>query len=122
VATRRPTHILVVDDDFDLREAVADILRDEGFDVVEASNGAEALEQVARRKPDVMVLDLMMPVVDGWQVLRTIRESPEFSALPVVVLSALSAPGCAEFIQKPVSLDRLLTLLETVGARHRSSA
>jgi DNA-binding response OmpR family regulator len=57
----------VVDDDQDIRESLAQILTEEGFEVSSASNGMEALEEIDRRRPDVMLLDLMMPVLTGWR-------------------------------------------------------
>jgi CheY-like chemotaxis protein len=109
--------ILIVDDDRDIREALGEILREEGFEVREAANGQQAMMQLAHGKPDVMLLDLMMPVMSGWQVLQAVRSSQELADLPVVVLSAIEAPGCRDYIQKPVSLDRLLELLETVRSK-----
>ena len=65
--------VLVVDDDLDIRATLAQILREEGFRVREARNGLEALEKVAEEEPDLVLLDLVMPVIDGWEVLRTLR-------------------------------------------------
>ena len=110
-------NVLVVDDDRDIRDAISQILTEEGFDVTEAGNGVQALAQIAKRRPDVVLLDLMMPVMNGWQVLQTMRQSAELASVPVVVLSAIAAHGCADYIQKPVSLDRLLVLLDTIRAR-----
>lgn len=109
--------VLVVDDDRDIRDALAQILLEEGFEVAEAANGVQALDAIGRKVPDLVLLDLMMPVMNGWQVLQTLRQSSELSKLPVVVLSAIEAHGAADYIQKPVSLDRLLTLLDTIRAR-----
>jgi CheY-like chemotaxis protein len=114
--------ILVVDDDRDIREAIAEILREEGFDVREACDGQQALARLAEGKPDVMLLDLMMPVMSGWQVLQQVRGSEHYADLPIVVLSALDAPGCRDFIRKPVSLDRLLELIETLRAKALGAA
>jgi two-component system sensor histidine kinase ChiS len=113
--------VLVVDDDVDIRCTLAAILREEGFLVREARNGVEALEKIADEKPDLMLLDLMMPVMSGWQVLQTLRKTQRYRALPVVVLSAVpavpaTAEGYADYIEKPVSFARLLRLLETIRA------
>ena len=110
-------NVLVVDDDRDIRDALAQILTEEGFDVTEAGDGVQALAAIAKRRPDVVLLDLMMPVMNGWQVLQTLKQSADLSTVPIVVLSAIEAHGCADYIQKPVSLDRLLTLLDTIRAR-----
>jgi CheY-like chemotaxis protein len=66
-------------------------------------------------EPDLVILDLLMPVINGWEVLDTLRSCRQ--SLPVVVLSAIPADGCADYIQKPISLDRLLELLSKVRAR-----
>ena len=114
--------VLVVDDDQDIRESLAQILTEEGFDVTSASNGAEALEEIDRKRPDVMLLDLMMPVVNGWEVLETLRLRGTHPRLPVVVLSALEANGAVDYIQKPIRLPKLLALIETIRTRVAESA
>jgi DNA-binding response OmpR family regulator len=106
--------VLVVDDDLDIREALAQILVAEGYDVTEAANGLEALAEIDRQIPDVVLLDLMMPVLDGWKTLQILRRTPRHANVPVVILSAVKAHGAAHYIEKPVSLDKLLALLEAV--------
>ncbi|MDP9037063.1 MAG: response regulator [Myxococcota bacterium] len=111
-STHRPT-VLVVDDDKAIREIVAEVLRDEGYDVVCAQNGLEALCELGKdHRPDLMLLDLMMPVMSGWEVLEQLESSEELSRIPVIVVSAMSAPGASEHLPKPIDLDRLLA---TVG-------
>jgi len=86
-ATDRPgRRILVVDDDAQVRGFVAGLLRAAGYDVVTAADGAEALTCIARQRPDVVLLDLAMPVMDGWQVLRTLRV--QRVNVPLVFMSA----------------------------------
>ena len=114
--------VLVVDDDQDIRESLAQILVEEGFEVSSACNGMEALEEIDRRRPDVMLLDLMMPVLTGWEVIERLRLSQTHSKLPIVVLSALEAHGFADYIQKPIRLPKLLALLDTIRARVAESA
>jgi CheY-like chemotaxis protein len=105
--------VLVVDDDDDIREVIAEILRAEGYDVVCASNGAQALEELHKeRHPDLVLLDLMMPIMSGWEVLEEIQAEEGLARIPVVVVSAMSAPGACEQLAKPVDLDHLLS---TVG-------
>ena len=113
--------VLVVDDDQDIRESLTQILAEEGFHVTSAGNGLEALEQIARSVPDVMLLDLMMPVLTGWEVLETLRLKGLHTQLPVVVLSAVEAHGCADYIQKPIRLPKLLALIDTVRSRGTQS-
>ena len=81
------TSVLVVDDDPDVRDTVVLALEDEGFAVLEAAHGAAALEVVAHAEPAVILLDMRMPVVDGWEFARRYRELPVPHA-PIVVLSA----------------------------------
>jgi DNA-binding response OmpR family regulator len=114
--------VLVVDDDQDIRESLAQILTEEGFDVTSACNGAEALAEIARKTPDVMLLDLMMPVLNGWEVLETLRLRGTHPKLPVVVLSALEAEGATDYIQKPIRLPKLLALIDTIRTRVAESA
>ncbi len=104
--------VLVVDDDPDIRCALADVLTDEGFDVREAANGAEALESIALDEPAIILLDLWMPVMNGWEVMQALRRSGH--EIPVVVLSAANGEGCANFVQKPITLERLLSILEKI--------
>ncbi len=81
----------------------------------EARNGLEALEKVDEEEPDLVLLDLMMPIIDGWQVLRTLRAAR--ADLPIVILSAIPAHGCSDYLQKPVSFQRLMQLLEIIRTR-----
>src|SRR4051794_22636972 len=119
--------VLVVDDDPQLREALTRALQLEGHDVSTASNGAQALEAISQRRPDLMVLDVMMPYVGGLDVCRTLRERHD--RLPILVLTArdevgdrvagLDAGGGA-YLTKPFSLGarrgRLRALLRRAGA------
>jgi CheY-like chemotaxis protein len=114
--------VLVVDDDQDIRESLAQVLVEEGFEVTSACNGAEALQEIARRVPDVMLLDLMMPVLNGWEVIEALRLSGSHPKLPIVVLSAREADGFADYIQKPIRLPKLLALLDTIRAKIAASA
>lgn len=110
-------NVLVVDDDDSIREVLSEVLRDEGYGVVCASNGEQALSELRNHgHPDLMLLDLMMPVMSGWELLEVLQSSTELSQIPVVVVSAMNAPGAYEHLAKPIDLDRLLA---TVG-RHTS--
>ena len=82
--------ILVVDDEFDIVNLLVDDLTDDGFDVISADNGATALELIYREQPDIVLLDLMMPVLNGYEVLREIRADPTTQNLPVILLTAVS--------------------------------
>ena len=84
------TKILVVDDEVDIVNLLVDGLSDDGFDVISADNGATALEQIYREQPDVVLLDLMMPVLNGYEVLRELRSDPTTQYLPVILITAVS--------------------------------
>jgi CheY-like chemotaxis protein len=84
----RSGDVLVVDDDADTRELLRRALEHEGMTVREAANGRDALARVAERKPELVLLDLMMPVMDGFEFLRQLRESEADGHVPVIVLTA----------------------------------
>src|SRR4051794_688396 len=106
--------VLVVDDDPQLREALTRALQLEGHDVSTASNGAQALEAISQRRPDLMVLDVMMPYVGGLDVCRTLRERHD--RLPILVLTARDEvgdrvagldAGADDYLTKPFALEEL---------------
>jgi CheY-like chemotaxis protein len=113
---RRP-NVLVVDDDDAIREVIAEVLRDEGYEVAVAGNGEQALTELRKeRHPDLVLLDLMMPVMSGWEVLELIQASADLSRIPIVVVSAMTAPGACEHLAKPIDLDRLLATVDRLTA------
>ncbi len=85
------SHLLAVDDEPPIRELAADTFRLEGFSVATAGDGFEALTAAHRAAPDVVIVDLMMPRMDGHAFLRAFRSVPEFAATPVVIVSAVQA-------------------------------
>lgn len=112
-------HILVVDDEPDIRELVSEILEDEGYDVAVAENGESARTQFARQTPDLVLLDIWMPDVDGITLLREWSSGSGLEC-PIVVMSghgsvetAIEATrlGAHDFVQKPISLARLLSVV-----------
>jgi CheY-like chemotaxis protein len=119
-----PKRVLVVDDEDAIRLTVADALDMEGYDVITATNGAEALAQVRTARPDAIVLDLMMPVMNGWEFLEACRREELCAGTPVLVMSAyrylvktapeLRANAC---IAKPFDLDVLLGAIERLMRR-----
>ena len=108
--------VLVVDDERAIREVIVKLLVDEGYRVVAAEDGAQALELLPRERPDLVLLDIMMPLVDGREVVRRLRQMPGLEATQVVLMSAAVAPApddrVAAFLPKPFDVERLL---ETVG-------
>ena len=108
--------ILVVDDDPDILEALSEILEAEGYEVDRARHGQEALARIDQRRPDLILLDLMMPVMDGWEFLRLQQRDPKIARVPVIILSALDQArigdvGAAAALKKPLDFDRLLDLV-----------
>ena len=106
--------VLVVDDEPQARSMLRLILVRAGFDVIEAKDGYEALDEVARQIPDLMLLDIMMPGIDGFSVCEQIRANEETSSLPIIVLSAKTDAesikrgeevGATRYLTKPVSPD-----------------
>ena len=117
--------ILVVDDEYSIAESLVEILTWEGYTVVTAANGRDALEAVGRVRPDLILLDYMMPVMDGLQMLRALRQNAEHTALPVVLMTAASLEGPTDtklwnaLIQKPFEIDYLTRVLTRVLAREK---
>jgi DNA-binding response OmpR family regulator len=109
---------MVVEDEAAIAELVAAALEDEGYRVLTARDGHDALQLVQRAPPDAIVLDLMLPNLDGWQVIRWCRAHHSTTAIPIIVVSAaLDAPQDADieplvFVEKPFDLDVLLVLVE----------
>jgi two-component system cell cycle response regulator DivK len=115
--------ILVAEDYDDTRSLIKMLLQAKGHRVVEAVNGREAVDLAARERPDLILMDLNMPVMDGIAATRALRERPEMSGMPVVAVTAhcgdgdwekkALAAGCDECVAKPVNFD----LLDDVLAR-----
>ena len=109
--------ILVVDDERNIREVVAAVLQDEGYDVRTAINGRRAIELLREGRPALILLDVQMPELDGREVLRWARAQPALADTPVVMMSSalwadVGDPQATAFLPKPFDLDHLLS---TVG-------
>lgn len=108
--------ILVVDDETAIRNLLHDLLGDEGYTVSTASNGRAALGLVRQERPDLILMDVMMPELDGLETLRRLRAESASAAVPVILMSAAayltpdSADGMA-FISKPFNLDNVLAVV-----------
>lgn len=113
-------HLLLVDDEPGLREAVQAYLEDSGFEVDVASNAREGLDLARQKLPDLVITDIMMPQVDGYQFLQQLRDDPQFKALPVVFLTARGMTsdriqgynaGCDAYLPKPFDPDELVAII-----------
>jgi CheY-like chemotaxis protein len=117
----RNRRVLVVEDERTIRMSIAGYLEDAGYTVDEAENGAEALERMRLALPDIVVLDLLMPVMGGRALIEAARQEPQLALVPVVLLSAAhDLAEATEQIQpraslaKPVDLDVLLAIVDRV--------
>ena len=109
--------ILIVEDQEDNRQILRDLLSSTDYEMVEAENGQEALDAVARKRPDLILMDIQLPVMDGYEATRRIKATPEWQSIPVIVVTsyALSgdaekarAAGCDDYVTKPYSPRQLL--------------
>ena len=112
-----PRRVLVVDDDMEIRDQLVESLAHEGYEVSTACDGLQALRRVLVHRPDVVVLDLVMPVVSGWQFLDLRVAYPMLQNLPIIVTSAVdSSLHVAAMVPKPFLMDELIrTLHHVVG-------
>ncbi len=118
-----PQTILLIDDDRDIRAALAAMLADEGYEVVAAPDGFDGLASLDGVEPDVIILDWMMPVIDGGKFVRALRNEWRLST-PVLVITAgrvtrgeALAAGADDFLQKPFELEDLIGKVESLAAR-----
>lgn len=81
--------VLIVDDDMTLRELYEERMKTEGFVIVSASDGEEAIDKTMKEKPDVILLDIMMPKINGIDVMKMLREKEETKSIPIIILTAL---------------------------------
>ncbi|MEE9121591.1 MAG: response regulator [Syntrophobacteria bacterium] len=113
--------IMVVDDDPDLVTLIRAILEQKEFNVLCAYDGPQALAGLEKQKPDLILLDIMMPEMDGFEVLRRLKAAPETSSIPVILLSALNQlkdistgyeMGADHYITKPFTIAHLMTVID----------
>ena len=114
-----PHKILVVDDEPALLRLMEFVLEKQGFTMLTATNGEEALEQAREQRPDLIVLDIMMPKLDGYQVAEALRADPELGRTPIIMLSAKAqeediergvAVGVDKYVTKSFSPEQLIEL------------
>ena len=100
--------VLVVDDESDIRELLIDELTDAGYQTIQAEDGAAALDMVSSHRPDIVLLDMMMPELDGLQVLNVLRSNPETANLPVIFVTATPADQ-GELAAKALGVNHYVT-------------
>ncbi len=112
------TRVIIVDDDRDLREMLRTRLELEGFEVQVAGNGLRLLSRLKLDRPDVILLDVMMSWLNGFELCQALKKNPEFAAIPVFFISALGSEediqkgydsGCTRYYVKPLDLAQLMT-------------
>lgn len=120
------TKVLLIDDDKEMTDMLSVILEPNMFAVVAANNSTQGIDLVHQTKPDVVVLDLLMPDMDGWQVCKEIRK---FSQVPILVLSAISKPGMVaraldegadDYLLKPMPTSMLVAHIKKLARRSKA--
>lgn len=115
--------ILIVEDNKESREALARRLQRRGYDIVEAADGQQGVELAKSEKPDLVLMDMNMPILDGWQASQLIRAASQTEELPIIGLTAHALAGdrekaldagCSEYLTKPVDFPKLLAQIETL--------
>ncbi len=127
-------NIMVVDDEMDIRYVIRKMLEREGFAVMEAESGEDALDKLKKAKPDLILLDIMMPGIDGWETCARIKSNNDLTSIPVVMLTAKTAEedkikaleecGAEWHISKPIDMAKFVEtvkwLLESPPRREDS--
>ena len=114
--------ILIVEDEYDNREIMRTVVEDMlGYNVITATDGAAALQAISERLPDLILMDLMMPVLDGFEAIARIKSTPHMAHIPVLAVTALSRPsdreralnqGAAECLSKPFDIEVLTSIIK----------
>ena len=113
--------ILVVEDQADNRQILRDLLTSGGFDMIEAENGADAITAAEANRPDLILMDIQLPILDGYEATRRIKADPDLKSIPIIVVTsyALSGDedkarlaGCDDYVAKPFSPRELLAKIK----------
>ncbi len=123
--------ILIVEDNEDNFQLVRFLLERDGFEVISAVNGREGVETAMREKPDLILMDLSMPEMDGWTAAQKIKAEPETKAIPLLALTAHTLPGdrmraleagCDGYISKPINVEYLIKIVSSsIGKTRKQS-
>jgi DNA-binding response OmpR family regulator len=123
--------ILIADDDPEIRRLLSAFFEDQECDLIESSDGADALEQIIVNKPNLVVLDVMMPELNGWQICKYVKQRDEYDSVGIIMLTAigpvnneLTSPlfGADDYIDKPFDFDELEFKVRKVLAEKRKAA
>ncbi len=121
--------VLVVDDEFGIVDVLETVLTEEGYRVLTACNGKQGLARLAEEKPEVILLDFMMPILSGGDMLRAMASEPAYQRIPVIMMSSLGeeaiakrCEGYAAFLHKPFRVSALLSTLARVLDRPANDA
>jgi two-component system cell cycle response regulator DivK len=113
--------ILVVEDQADNRRILRDLLVNAGYELIEAESGEEAITAVAARRPDLILMDIQLPVIDGYEATRRIRSNPDLKSVPIIAVTSYAlagdeakalAAGCNAYVTKPFSPRALLAKVQ----------
>ena len=126
------SRILLVEDHEEIWDFLSRRLKRRGFDVVVAEDGEQGLDRAREERPDIVLLDMNLPTMDGWTVARQLKQDPGTAAIPIIALTAHALAGdrekaleagCDDYHPKPVDFSRLLSQIEVaLGAENRPSA
>ena len=117
------TKLFVVEDDAMIRDMLSRRLQHEGYQVITAVNGAAAIMRARSEHPDLVLMDMGLPLISGYQATTRLKELPETAAIPIIALTAFTmtddrekclAAGCDEYESKPIVFDRLLTKIQAL--------
>lgn len=119
--------VLVAEDDRDNRELLVSILTHYGFQTLTATNGHQAIQTALESRPDLIMMDISMPIINGLEAIRTIKADPAMAAVPIIAMSAYDGredmlaareAGCVDFLPKPMELIKLKGRIDQILAEH----
>ena len=119
--TRPPHSILIAEDNPDSRDALKALLEAYGFKVTEAENGEQAVQKALVTHPDLILMDIMMPVMDGVEATKRLRQNEQARGIPIIALTAMAGSrdlamnaGCTDYLTKPIDIPRFLPTIRSI--------